>query len=91
MNVLTLEHRSNVRLIRCARAKSLDGSGLVSEGQKAGIGELIRVEGLFGKFGNGLFNLDYVHLCHIFWDPVTTLQSNSFSANALASATVTTL
>lgn len=61
VDVVGLQDAADVGLVRCAGAQALDCRLLVSEGHEEGIGELCRIKGLLGEFGNGLFNLNGVH------------------------------
>ena len=61
MDVVGLQDATDVGLVRRAGTQPLDGRVLVAEGHEEGIGELGRVEGLLGKFGNGLFDFNGVH------------------------------
>ena len=54
VDVIGLQDAADVGLVRCAGAQALDCRLLVSEGHEEGIGELCRIKGLLGEFGNGL-------------------------------------
>lgn len=59
--VAVVENSAEIGLVGIAGAQALERGFLVAERLKERIGELDRVELLFGKGGDGLFDLDCVH------------------------------
>jgi len=58
VDVVASENPTDIGSIRGARSKPLDGRLLVSERLQEGERELIRIERLHRKAGDGLLNLD---------------------------------
>lgn len=52
---------AKIRCVTDRRSKALQRGVLVAEGRKELEREFFSVKGLFGQFGNGLFDLDSVH------------------------------
>jgi predicted XRE-type DNA-binding protein len=62
VDVAGLENAAEVGLVRRPGAQALDRRLLVAEGFKEGVGELCGVKGLLRKVGDGLFDLNGVHV-----------------------------
>ena len=62
VDVVGLKDAAEIGLVRRAAAQALERGVLVPEGFEEANGKFLPVEGLLGQFGNGLFDLNGVHV-----------------------------